>query len=154
MRRALLTTSGVGAGLGLLYIIVGRQYPLGSAGEPGPGFFPALAGVLLVVSSVGTGLEAWLHGVRGAVDWPRGQARRRLLLIVAALLGYVVLLPWAGYHLTSTLVMVVVLRVMGVTRWPLSIGVALGLAFASYYGFAVLLGVPLPLGSWVEGMMP
>jgi len=154
MRRALLATSGVSIGLGLLYIIVGRDYPLGSAGQPGPGFFPALAGAMLVVSSLATGLEAWLHGGQSTVAWPRGQARRRLLLIVAAILGYVVLLPWAGYHLTSTLVTLIVLRVMGVKSWRVSLGTALGLAFLSYYCLAVLLKVPLPLGSWVEAIIP
>jgi len=154
MRRALLATSGVGIGLGLLYIVVGREYPLGSAGQPGPGFFPTLAGAMLVVSSLATGLEAWLQRGQSAVAWPRGEARRRLLRIMAALLGYVVLLPWAGYHLTSTLVTVIVLRVMGVSSWGMSLGTALGLAFLSYYVLAVLLNVPLPLGAWVEALRP
>jgi hypothetical protein len=73
---------------------------------------------------------------------------------MGALVGYVVLLPWAGYHTTSTLVTLIVLRVMGVKSWGVSLGTALALAFLSYYALAVLLHVPLPLGAWVEALRP
>jgi hypothetical protein len=50
----------------------------------------------------------------------------------------------------GTLVSLVVLRVMGLSRWPLCIGLAIAVGLGSYYLFGKILDVPLPVGIWFD----
>jgi hypothetical protein len=67
-------------------------------------------------------------------------------LAADALLGFCLLLPWLGYLIVSFAFVAVLLRRLGGGGWTGPIAVAVATAAASYYVFAVLLGVPLPPG--------
>lgn len=148
MRRALLATAAAGVLLALLYVAEGLRHPRGTLAEPGPGLYPLLVGTLLLLGSLGTGLEVLVRRPHGEVGWPEAAARWRMLALLAASLGYVVLLPYLGHPLAGTLVTLVVLEVMGLRRWPLKVGLALAVGLGSHYLFTVVLGVPLPAGIW------
>src|SRR5262245_30470496 len=60
--------------------------------------------------------------------------------------AYVVLLPSAGYLLTTPLYMAGGMWLLGIRRWLLIAGVAVGGTVIQYGLFASLLGVLLPLG--------
>jgi hypothetical protein len=85
-----------------------------------------------------------------AVAWPVGAARGRMIALVAASLGYVLLLPYIGHPLAGTVVTLVALELMGQRGWPLKIALALAVGLGSHYLFAVVLGVPLPRGIWFD----
>ena len=74
------------------------------------------------------------------------RARGRVAVTAAALLGFCLLLPWLGYLLVSFAFVAVLLRRLGGGGWTGAIAIAVATAAASYYLFAVLLGVPLPQG--------
>jgi hypothetical protein len=116
---------------------------VGSALAPEPGFFPFLAGALLIALGVLLAGQA-LRPART----PDTRARRDRLappaLVVAALVAYVGLLPWAGYPLITTLVLLATLRAQD-TRWPPAVAASVLLSLGSYFLF-VQLGVPLPAG--------
>jgi putative tricarboxylic transport membrane protein len=65
-------------------------------------------------------------------------------------LGYALLLPYLGHPFAGTLVALIVLRVMGLPRWPLCIGIAIAVGSGSYYLFGRILDVPLPMGFWLD----
>jgi putative tricarboxylic transport membrane protein len=121
-----------------------RVLPLGSLHNPGPAYMPlATAGVL--------GLMGALIVLRGggpalaALAWP--EARHAALLLAACAFA-----AWAlerlGYRLTTALMVVFFLGVLE-RRPPVAVvAVALGLSLGSFYLFANLLRVPLPLGPW------
>jgi hypothetical protein len=73
-----------------------------------------------------------------------------VLAVLAASLGYVLLLPRLGHPVAATLVTLAVLQMMRLHGWALKLAVALALGFGSHYVFAVVLGVPLPTGLWFE----
>lgn len=148
MRRAILVTSILGFMFGLAYIIGALSYPRGTMAKPGPGLYPLFLGILILLSSLGTGLELIFRRFEKEEDaiWPRGANGRRLLAVLAASLAYAVLLPYLGHPFIATLVTLVVLQVMGVRSWPLKITLALLIGLGSYYLFGKLLAIPLPMG--------
>ena len=133
---------------GLAYIVEALSYPRGTMAQPGPGLYPLLLGALILLSSLGTGLELLFRRFEKeeAAIWPRGASGRRLLFVLAASLAYGLLLPYLGHPFIATLVTLVVLQVMGVRSWPLKITIALLIGIGSYYLFGKLLAIPLPMG--------
>ncbi len=150
MRRGLLVASLAGILLCIPYLAEGLRLPWGNGAQPGPGFYPFLVGVLLLVGCLGTGLEAALRPEDGEVNWPTAAAGGRVLAIALAALGYVAALRYLGHALSATLVTLVVLQVMGQRRWLSKIGLALLFGVGSYYLFGLLFGVPLPAGALFE----
>lgn len=148
MKRGILITSILGFIFGLAYIVEAFSYPRGTMAQPGPGLYPLLLGTLILLSSLGTGLELLFRRFEKeeAAIWPRGANGRRLLAVLAASLAYALLLPYLGHPFIATLITLVVLQVMGVRSWPLKITLALLIGLGSYYLFGKLLAVPLPVG--------
>jgi len=148
MPIAPLLTGAVSVLIGLLYLAEDLQYSLGTLARPGPGFYPLIVGTLMVIAGVGIGLEGVWQRPQGGIPWPAGRARWRVLAIVMANGIYIFLLPFLGHPVLCTILNLVVLQVMGLTGWPLKIGLALTLGFGSHYLFKILLDVPLPGGTW------
>jgi putative tricarboxylic transport membrane protein len=140
----------VGSVLAIGYLIVGWDYPWGKIAEPGPGVYPIAVGILMLAGAVGLGLEARLRRFRLETPWPAGAGRWRVLAVLASGLGYALLLPYLGHPFAGTLVALIVLRVMGLPRWPLCIGIAIAVGSGSYYLFGRILDVPLPMGFWLD----
>jgi peptidoglycan biosynthesis protein MviN/MurJ (putative lipid II flippase) len=122
-----------------------REYPVGTLANPGPGFMPLALAIFLGA----TGLLIVLWGGRsqrlGAMRWreaPHG------VLVLALCAAAVLVLEWAGYRLTMTLLLAVLLGVVE-RRPPLTVAiVSLGFALLSAYVVGDLLLVPLPRGPW------
>ena len=150
MRRALFILAITGIAVSLFYIAEAFRYPWGNLAQPGPGFYPLLIGILLVIGFLGTGFEAALSTYPRKVDWPRGASLGRVVAIALAGMGYVLLLPYLGHPVTGGLVTLVVLQAMNLPSWPLKIGLSLANGFGSFFLFSVLLGVPLPMGFWQD----
>jgi hypothetical protein len=74
------------------------------------------------------------------VEW------RHALAIFAACIFAAFGIERLGYRLTVVLVLGFLLKVVERRSWRGTIGLALGLAFGSFYLFHTLLRVPLPLG--------
>jgi putative tricarboxylic transport membrane protein len=134
------------------YLFLSLPLPRGTAARPGPGFFPFAIGTFLCVVSVSY-LVASFRGATGVATAAAPiapEARRRVLAAAATLVAACVLMPLAGYPIVAFLFVAVLLRALGGRQWVLIGLTALVSAAASYYLFAVLLGVPLPRGPWPE----
>lgn len=137
--------------LALVYLLVGRRYPLDTLATPGPGVVPLGSGLALLA------LAVWLFVVAGAARPARSvgslpetgvaPARRSqwsALIMAAALVLYAALLPRLGFLASSFALVVVASRLMGVPGWWRPAALALGVAGIGYLLFARWLGVPLP----------
>ena len=120
------------------------QMSAGTAGAPGPGYFPRALGVLLVLVSVALLIRA-LRLVRAA-DEAVTLGHRDIALTVAALAVLGLLFEPAGYVLSASLFMFVLLRAFSTLGWVRSLVAAVATALATYYLFVKLLGVTLPAG--------
>lgn len=130
-----------------LYLVQAARLPLGSVEQPGAGLFPLLVGALLLAASVAHLLQDLRRG-SGGPPLPSAETGRRVMGVVAALGAFCLLLPWLGYGVTALGLLLAILRLFGLARWGMTAAVALVATVASYYLFAVVLGVPLPAGVW------
>lgn len=130
-----------------LYLVQAARLPLGSVEQPGAGLFPLLVGAFLLAASAAHLLQD-LRRSPGTPLLPSAETGRRVMGVVAALGAFCLLLPWLGYGVTALGLLLAILRLFGLARWGMTAAVALVATVASYYLFAVVLGVPLPAGVW------
>lgn len=126
--------------LGALAIIIGSDYPIGTAARMGAGYFPLmvsgglilLGGILLVRSFVTETEEV------GAIDL------RPLLLLIASILLFGLLIEDWGFPIAG-LAVVIGARIAGRNYKPLETGLlAVGLVGFCYLLFVYGLGLHLP----------
>jgi hypothetical protein len=78
--------------IGAAALVLGRRYPAGTAMHMGPGYFPAVLGMVLIVLGASIGLRAF----RRAGWTPIGWGWKPLAWIVAAMLAFGFLMPRVG----------------------------------------------------------
>ena len=132
---------------GVVALVMVQAYAIGTPARMGPGYFPRLLGILLVVSG---GVQA-LIGLRSkpelAVEW-HWQPLFTLLIGVAL---FVVMTPWLGLIVAALVMSFVASAASREFRWQeaLLVGVILGGAAAALFVYG--LGVPLPVWPWFMG---
>jgi putative tricarboxylic transport membrane protein len=154
---------GLSAGitaLGVFLLVQAGRIPAGSVSDPiGPaGALRVMSivficlGVVLVVQHLrrarALGASATSGGVPGAAPDEPGHpaSASRAVGFWAMTAAYVILLPSAGYLLTTPVYMAGGMWLLGIRRWWLIAAVAVGGTVIQYGLFASLLGVLLPLG--------
>jgi hypothetical protein len=128
-------------------------FPHGTAVRPGPGFFPLAVGGFLCAVALVFAASAFRGAAAGAPRpsaAPEPGARGRVGVTALALVGFCLLVPWAGYPLVAFLFVTVLIKRLGDTRWVVALLVGVACAAASAYVFGSLLGVPLPRGVLVD----
>ena len=70
----------------------------------------------------------------------------RLLSLIGLLLGYLILLPWVGQLISSTLFCAALMRVLSDLAWPRIAVYSVIITGTLYAAFIYLLKVPLPRG--------
>ncbi|MBY3307872.1 tripartite tricarboxylate transporter TctB family protein [Rhizobium laguerreae] len=143
---------------GTLYILFGggavlnaRGYPFGSATRMGPGYFPTILGVILVLLGLLSLLRAfWSDGDPvGAIAW------KPLLAITGCTALFAFLLPRAGLPLALAVLILISAAISENFKfaWRPALALMALVAFCVIV-FVELLGVPLPLvGSWFSGLV-
>ena len=122
-----------------------RALPFGSFTAPGPGYAPMLlAGALGAFSLLILAAGARSPGL-AELGW--GEAGHAAAALAScAFAAY--FLERLGYRITTLLIGVFLLGAIERLRWPVVLGVALGLSLGTWWLFADLLKVPLPRGPW------
>jgi hypothetical protein len=133
-RRDLLSAGGL-AVLAIAYLAAGHAYPLDSLATPGPGVFPLAAGTLLLGAAV----------AQAVAEGPATHlGDRRVLALMAVLVGYPVASAAIGFLTASFVVVLLSSRLLGARGWLRPAVLALGIVLAAHALFVVWLGVPLP----------
>lgn len=130
---------------GMAAVILGLDYPMGSAGRMGPAYFPTvLGGMLALVGAVGVIRSLLRHGD------PVGKFYiKEIVLILLAVLLFGFLMRKAG--LVPAVLVLVLMSAYASPKftWGASLMLAVGLAVFAVVVFVKLLGLPMPiLGPW------
>jgi hypothetical protein len=128
------------AAFGVAALIMAQAYPLGTAARMGPGYFPRLLGILLVV---GGGFQS-LISIR-LTSAPRPDWHWRPLLILLASVGlFILATPWVGLVAAGLAMIFISSAASPEFRWreALVVGAVQGVAAAVLFVYG--LGVPLP----------
>lgn len=149
-----LTQDAVQGGLflviGVTALLMALQYPLGTPGRMGPGFFPITISALLSL----TGISILLRSRLGMSETIRLARWLPLLIVSVAIIAFGFLLDKLGLPLAVLLLCIGAATAS--VRFELSWKAVAGAAvFSVVCGilFVTLLGLPIPLvGSWLQAL--
>ncbi len=121
---------------------------LGTLANPGPGFFPFVAGAILGILSLASLIERIFSssGKGEKSSWPAKGGIRRLIQTSLALIFYVLFLEKAGFILITFCLLTFLFWRVGYQRWHVSFAGGLLFTLFFYFLFRVLLQVPFPKG--------
>jgi hypothetical protein len=97
------------------YLAGALGFPVGSVARPGPGFFPVAVGVFLCVAAAALAVAVGRRPRLAATDVTPA-ARVRVATTVLGLVGFCLLLPWAGYPASAFAFVALLLRRLGDAR--------------------------------------
>lgn len=130
--------------LGIAFTLAASKQVMGSAAEPGPGYFPVFLGGLMALLGIWVLFFSLTFETDGGN--PVGDlAWRPLVIVVAAIVLFGVLLPKWGLILTSPLLVGVLHLASSHFDWRVMMASAVATTVVAYLVFVVALKMPLPL---------
>ena len=128
-------------GLGVLAITVGSRYALGTAARMGPGYFPRILGILLLV----LGALITFRGIRWDGDAIPAWKWRPTIVVLASVVIYGILIGWLGIAISTVLLIVGASVASHEFRFKESVIAGLLLSGLAVGVFVVGLSVQLPI---------
>jgi hypothetical protein len=133
-------------------ILLSLRMPIGTFRMSGTGMFPLFLGILLMFLSCLFLLKLFYQGKkttvrRDSIAEVRGSPIQ-LILFFGTMVLATAFFNQLGYPLTSFLLMVALLRILGMKRWTLNILLSFLTAVGSYFLFVQWLNIPMPKG-WI-----
>lgn len=133
--------------ISLATVVIAQDYPMGTAGRMGPGFFPSVLGALLAV----IGLVTLVNSFRTAGEALERFALRDMLLILGSVLLFGFLVRGAGLILAIPVLILISAFASTRFRWKASVALAVGATVFCILLFVKALGLPLPIvGPWLS----
>jgi putative tricarboxylic transport membrane protein len=143
-------SSLVWLGLAVLICIGSLRLSLGSFQNPGPGFLPFIAGLVLGILSVIVYLQARRSAATAPGTkqplWTNPGGVKKIFLTSLALLAYGVGLNYLGFLISTFIFLAFLLRIVERRRWGLVILESLLASGISYFIFELALQAELPRG--------
>jgi putative tricarboxylic transport membrane protein len=135
-------------GISVFVVIQSVKSDLGSLHSPGPGFLPfwsavilgTLSIILMVTNSLKKKWEGKLLDLWRGLDW------NRVIFVLLALFLYPILLPIAGYLITTFMLIAFLLCIGERSKLWIDVASALAITVISYVIFYTLLDVKFPKG--------
>ena len=123
-----------------------KYYDYWGEGGPGAAFLPFWLGLVMALLALAMLIKNLKEKNAGEAWLPRGEARRRVLAVIAITVLFVVLLKVLGMVIASALYLAVLMRYLERNPWPRTAAVSLGAAGVNYLVFVFWLRVPFPEG--------
>ncbi len=135
---------------GAVTTLLSLRMPIGTFRTAGTGMFPLFLGILLMFLSCIFLLKLFYQGKkttvrRDSVAEVRGSPIQ-LILFWGTMVLATTFFNQLGYPLSSFLLMVALLRILGVKRWRLNLPLSFITAVVCYFLFVQWLQIPLPKG--------
>ena len=118
---------------------------IGEFNNPGPGFFPFLAGLILAALSLALTVSSLRGPLRVSPERPP-LFTLRACLILGSLLLFGLFVEKAGFFVCTFLATLLMLRINGIKKWPFLLFVAISVCIGIFLVFNIFLKVRLPLG--------
>ncbi len=121
---------------------------IGSWHDPGPGFFPFWAGVIMGILSFAAYMKALRTHGADIGPWYSREKWKKVLLIMVIILGYALVLETVGFVVSTFLLLFTLFKVAEDQGWWLAVGGSVIVAIASFVIFDRWLKLQLPKGLW------
>jgi putative tricarboxylic transport membrane protein len=128
--------------IGLLITWQASKLRLGGFRTPGPGLFPLILGLILILLSLILLIQS--RGRLGSRPFSFGESPKRVSMVYGSLLAYVAILEYAGFLLSSFLLIFFLFVVLGEYTLKRAALTALAATAVAYLLFDVLMKSPLP----------
>ena len=128
-------------GIGAFALIYGSKYTIGTAARMGPGYFPRILGILMVV----LGLILALRSLRSHGDAVPRWKWRPTLLVLGSVVLFGAIVKYLGMAISTVLLIVVASAASHEFRWRDSLISGVALAVLAVGVFVVGLSLQLPI---------
>ena len=128
-------------GFGTAAVVLGRDYPMGSAMRMGPGYFPTILGGLLIL----LGLAVWVRGLLASGGAPPSFRFKPLLLVLVSISLFALSVERLGIVVAVTLVVLVSALAAERFRWRELLTLTLIMVALAVGVFTKGLGLPFRL---------
>ena len=134
--------------ISILVCVESIRIDIGTFHNPGPGFLPFWAGVVLGMFSIALLITSILKGKgeKGISSLWKGMEWHKVIIVLASLFIYAILLHRLGYLIATFGLLALLFGVMSRQRLWIPVVSALITSLLSYLIFYVWLGVQLPKG--------
>lgn len=129
--------------LGVLIIFGTRTMNVGDFSRPGPGLFPLLLGILMILFS---GISFFISNRVDLPELSRAFIPRNVLYVIGILFAYRFSLPIFGYYLSTLLLLIILLKIVGRQKWLTTMVWSIFVTTTSGLLFIRWLEVPFPKG--------
>ncbi|MEI9475000.1 MAG: tripartite tricarboxylate transporter TctB family protein [Deltaproteobacteria bacterium] len=135
-------------GFSVFIFILSLKLGIGKIQSPGPGFMPSVVSVILFFLSLCAFVSRVKEPVKdeGKGRFMRWDYLRKPFALLAALIGYALVLDFLGYVISAFLLMFMLFVIAEPQRWRKDLAIAAIVAALSYIVFNRWLGVQLPTG--------
>lgn len=134
-------------GVGVFFAVYSRRLDIGTMAEPGPGFLPFWAGVLLwIMSTVLLGKAFFMKFEAGEPFFPEHDSWKRVAMIVLSLVVYNLLLQPLGFILVTFLFVGFLVKFIFPQTWFRSVVTAALSTAGVQFIFVNLLEIHFPKG--------
>jgi hypothetical protein len=131
---------------GLAAIVIGRDYPMGTAGRMGPAYFPTVLGALLALIGLIGVIRSFLRPGEAIGKF----YIKEIVVILLAVILFGFLMRGAGLVPAALVLVLLSAYASPKFTWGASLLLAIGLAVFAVVVFVKLLGLPMPiLGPWL-----
>jgi ABC-type Fe3+-siderophore transport system permease subunit len=134
-----------------IFIFLSRVMPsFNRSGAVGPGFAPRIylyGGILSAVAIISRALYSKKQ---------KDKAIHTNNLVIAVMIicaVYSAAINFLGYNISTFAALIVLMRILGVKRWPQIIGVTIGFLIVIYLVFVVFLSIPIPTANFLGGVI-
>jgi hypothetical protein len=132
--------------------LLSLKMPIGTFRMAGTGMFPLCLGIILILLSAIFILKLLFQGKKGQIKKEGSiefsESSKQLIFFLGAMVLATLFFNRLGYPLTSFLLLVALLRILGIKKWGLSLSISVLTAVGSYFLFVKWLNIPMPKG-WI-----
>lgn len=142
-------TSLIWLGVAIFICIGSLRLSLGNFHNPGPGFFPFWAGVIMAISAGIVYFQSRRSSTANEMKKPLWAHKGRVLKMVLtalALFAYAGSMEYLGFLISTSIFLAFLLRAIEPQRWSLVIFEALTASGIAYFIFEIWLKAQLPKG--------
>lgn len=136
---------------GAVTAVLSLRMSMGTFRNAGSGMFPFCLGILLMILSILFLLNLHLKGTKRSDQKSTGGepvSVKQILLFFGTVVLATLFFSRLGYPLMSFLLLLALLRVLGMKRWPVILLLSFATAVVTYFLFVQWLKIPLPQG-WI-----
>lgn len=131
--------------IGLIFVFEALKISDSAYGSNvGPKIFPLGLGIMLIVLSVSLIIQTFRQKAQSSGEEFSSPQYKRFFIILAAAIGYVLLLDVLGYVITTFAFLLIAFQTLERGKWLHSIVIAALFSGIIYFGFVQILGGSLP----------